>query len=251
MTVAALYSKELGAIVRNRRLLYYLLGVGVLTTVVFLMITQFSRTPSLRTYVDMHHFLGPLFAGFLALTLSGDAIARERQDRTFHLLFTAPVTKAGYLVALLASHATAFLAFIALSLVIGLTVGLVAGWVAVEIVLLIVVFGVLPTFLLFDAGLVAVGTRIRSGRTGLILATFLVLGSWLTSSVSPFSFAFEGLSWWPAVSWLHPFDNQVRIVQGLINDGRIATLEVLKNLVYMAVATGLAYLGLREMEVGL
>jgi len=250
VTFVALSLKEIGDLVRERRLLYFLFALSLIFSIVFSILIGFEDTAGPRTYMDVLFFAGPLFVAILAVVVAGDAVARERQDRTIHLLFTAPATKNGYLGALAMAHLVAFLAFSGMALLYAILAGVMAGWVAVPITLSYLALGLLPLFTTLSLVLVAMGARMASGRAALVLSTFLVMALWASNQNGPFGWLFAFLDWWPYVSSIHPFDINVSLLNDLRDAGVVDTPALVKLWSWVGVAAIGAWVSLRSLEVG-
>lgn len=253
MSRFALVGKEVYELVLERRLLLTLLLVSAVLSLAFMVmvVDQPADYPaSPLDFLQMVRHAGPILVGLLAVALAGDAVARERQDRTLHLLFTAPATRTRYWLALLTAHALAFLALAVLFLAFAVLVGAAMGWVALKGMPILVFLSLLPLFLTLDMLIVACSARFSSGRASLLVALVLVLVLWATSLVGPFGWALRGVPWWGPLSAWHPFDLAGATAQALLERGSLAWTPVLKALGQAVVAGGAAWASIATREAG-
>lgn len=230
MSRFALLGKEVYDLVLERRFLLSLLLVStVFSLVLGMMVAQPAHNPpSPLDFLGIVRFAGPLLAALLAVSLAGDAVARERQDRTLHLLFTAPATKTGYWAALLAAHTFAFGVFALLLLAFAVLGGAAMGWVTVKAMLALIFASLLPLFLTLDLLLLASSARLANGRTSLLLALVIVLLLWSTALSGPFGWALAEVPAWKVVAAWHPIDLADASAEGLLEHGTLFWTPMLK-----------------------
>lgn len=252
MSRFALVGKEVYELVLERRLLLTLFLFSAIFAIPFsIMANQPAQSPaSPLEFLEVVQHAGPILAGLLAVVLAGDAVARERQDRTLHLLFTAPATRTRYWVALLVAHVVAFAVLAVLLLLFSFLVGAAMGWVAVKGMALLVVLVLLPLFLALDLLVLAVSARLSSGRTSLIIALVVVLALWTTSLGGPFGWALRDVAAWRYISLWHPFDLAGATAGSLLDRGFIAWTPLWKALLESALAAGAAWASIATKEVG-
>ena len=252
MSRLALVGKELYDLLLERRLLLTLLLFSAIFAIPFtIMANQPAQSPaSPLDFLEVAQHAGPLLIGLLAVVLAGDAVARERQDRTLHLLFTAPATRTRYWAALLVAHAVAFGVLAILLLLFSILVGAALGWVAVKGMAILVVLALLPLFLTLDLFVLAASARLSNGRASLIIALFLVLALWTTSLNGLFGWALRDLTAWQYISPWHPFDLAAASAGSLLDRGLIAWTPFWKAIAEAALATGAAWASIATREVG-
>lgn len=252
MSRFVLLRKEVYELVLERRLLLTLLLVsGVFSLVVGVMANQPPHSPpSPLGFLQGVYLVGPIIVALLAIALAGDAIARERQDRTLHLLFTAPATLSQYGFALVGAHLLAFGAFALLLVVFSVLVGLLMGWVAVKGMAILLLVSLLPLFLIVDLLVLAGSARLGSGRASLLVAIVLVLVLWSTSLMGPFRLVYHSLAWWDLISAWHPFDLAGSSGRSLVDRGELSWAPILKSCLFALIAGALAWASLVTKEVG-
>lgn len=252
MSRFALFGKEVYELALERRLLLTLLLVsGIFSLGVGFMLDQPLRHPSSpMEFLGVIQHGGPIIVGLLAVVLAGDAVARERQDRTLHLLFTAPASRTQYWTALLAAHAVAFAVLAALLLLFSALVGAAMGWVAVKGTSLLLVLALLPLFLTLDMLVLACSARLSSGRASLLVALVMVLLLWSTSALGPFGWALQNMPAWSVASAWHPFDLAGTSAASLLERGTLAWTPLLKALAEAVLAGGAAWASIATREAG-
>lgn len=252
MSRFALVGKEIYELVIERRLLLTLFLVSAVFSVVFgVMANQSPLGPqSPLEFLLVAQHIGPVMVALLAIALAGDAIARERQDRTLDLLFTAPATLSRYWWALLSAHLLAFVVLGVLMIGFAVLAGAVMGWVAVKGMTVILVIALLPLFLTLDLLLLAFSARLASGRTSLLVALVVVMTLWSTSLIGPFGWVFRGLPWWNGVSMVHPFDLASTSVGALLERGGVSLVSVLSGWLEVLAVGLVAWFSLVTKEVG-
>lgn len=252
MSFRGLLAKELRDLVLDRRLLGFLaltsLGCGLVLSSLFDDLDTSPASP--YGFLAFIRFGGPLLCALLALMLAADAVAGERARRTLPLLFTAPATKSGYATALLASHLLAFLAFAATLLLAGTIAGWAIGWVALEGTLLLILLMLLPLFVLFESALLALSTRMPTGRSALLAAGAIVLLAWTSSPSGPFGWALPEPAGLRSLMEWNPFDAADAVAAALVDRGTIDWRPLGRLALAASGTTLLAVWGFRRLEVG-
>lgn len=252
MSRFALVRKELYDLVLERRMLLVLLLISALFSLALAVaLDQPASDPaSPLEFLGMIRYVGPVLVGLLAVALAGDAVARERQDRTLHLLFTAPATRTRYWLALLVAHLVAFAALAVLLLLFSILVGVTMGWVAVKGMGLLIVVSLLPLFLTLDLLVLTASTQLARGSTSLLVAIVLVLLLWCTSLIGPFGWALEGIPWWQVMSLWHPFDLAGASAASLLERGTLSWMPVVTASIEALLVGTFAWAGIGTTEVG-
>lgn len=252
MSRFALVGKEVYELVLERRLLVTLLIVSaVFTFALGTMLAQPASRPASPTdFLGVVRYAGPVLVGLLAIVLAGDAVARERQDRTLHLLFTAPATRTRYWAALLIAHVVAFGLFAALLLLFSILAGAAMGWVAAKAMLGLLFAALLPLFLTVDLLILASSSRFSSGRTSLLVAVVIVLVLWLSGLSGPFGWALKDVPGWGGVSSWHPFDLASSSTEALLQRGVLSWMPLVKSFSEAVLAGAVSWVSIATREVG-
>lgn len=252
MSRFSLVGKEVYELVLERRFLLTLTLVSAVLSLIFVsLLAQSTWSPaSPMEFLMVGEHVGPALVGLLAITLAGDAVARERQDRTIDLLFTAPATQTRYWAALLVAHGLAFLIFSSLLVLFSVLVGWAMGWVAVKGMAFLLIISLLPLFLTLDFLVLSVSARLANGRTSLLLAVVVVLGLLFTSSIGPFGWVLQGTPGWHLVSIWHPFDLAGASARALLEQGTIVWEPMLKAWLEVLLAAALAWTSIATREAG-
>ncbi len=156
-------TKELGELLRKRRLLGLLLVVGLLLAVPYsVLLWQGGREP-LWNLLTPVVFVGPLVLMVVAVVFAADLVSKEVEGHTLALLTTSPTSPAGVLLGKLAAPALAYVAMLGFVLLFFLPFALGHGLVMLEIILWLFLVPFLA-FYVFATGL-AVLLSVVTGTT--------------------------------------------------------------------------------------